>query len=148
MCVVPRPSRFLSSLLLLPSPPSVPTRPHNRRRRRRRSRLRQTVITIIRFQGRPGDETATAFCVPILERVLERYPAGLARKDAVADVSARVPASEGTGTATPPPDAQVYELVALVLTRTREMAADIAVSPLAGYPGAPHKVLLPLDHTR
>lgn len=82
---------------------------------------------MVLYQGRPGDETATAFCVPILERVLERYPTCLAPKAGSAEVSpARAPASEA---ATPPrADAQVYQLVALVMTRTREMATDIAVS--------------------
>eukprot|EP00752_Nemacystus_decipiens_P007578 g6771.t1 len=74
--------------------------------------------------GRPGDETATAFCVPVLERVLERYPTSLApSKAASAEMPARAPASEA---ATPPPEPESYEPVALVLTRTREMAADIA----------------------
>ncbi|CAM9564916.1 unnamed protein product, partial [Scytosiphon promiscuus] len=56
--------------------------------------------------GRPGDETATAFCVPVLERVLERYPRSLANDSESAE--------EERG-----------RLVALVLTRTRDMAADI-----------------------
>lgn len=77
------------------------------------------------FQGRPGDETATAFCVPILERVLERYPTSLAPKDA--GMLTRAPTSEAT-TPHAPPDVEAYELVALVLTRTREMATDIFVS--------------------
>ena len=85
------------------------------------------------FQGRPGDETATAFCVPVLERVLERYPASLPlplppKEGGSAEMSASAPASDAA--TPPPPEPQAYELVALVLTRTREMAADIAVSPL------------------
>lgn len=43
-------------------------------------------------------------------------------------MSASAPASDAA--TPPPPEPQAYELVALVLTRTREMAADIAVSPL------------------
>eukprot|EP00903_Cladosiphon_okamuranus_P006073 g5986.t1 len=84
-----------------------------------RGRARADLIV----HGRPGDETATAFCVPVLERVLERYPTNLAPKVQSSEMSAMAPTSEA---AVPSPDAQVYELVALVLTRTREMATDIA----------------------
>lgn len=54
-------------------------------------------------QGRPGDETATAYAVPILERVLERC-------------SPEAPRREGD-----------VQLQALVLTRTRDMAANVSV---------------------
>ncbi|CAM9907529.1 unnamed protein product, partial [Ectocarpus sp. 4 AP-2014] len=64
--------------------------------------------------ARPGDETATAYCVPILERVLERYPQPLCGDG---EQAARAPVTTA---------ADQYEVVALVLTRTRDMASDVA----------------------
>lgn len=73
-------------------------------------------------QARPGDETATAYCVPILERVMERYPQPLCGGG---DQAARTPASSGSGA--PTAGQEKYEVVALVLTRTRDMASDVTV---------------------
>ncbi|CAM9905963.1 unnamed protein product, partial [Ectocarpus sp. 8 AP-2014] len=73
--------------------------------------------------ARPGDETATAYCVPILERVLERYPHPLCGD---CEQAARAPAPSGSGGgACTAADQEKYEVVALVLTRTRDMASDV-----------------------
>ncbi|CAN0237874.1 unnamed protein product, partial [Ectocarpus sp. 13 AM-2016] len=73
--------------------------------------------------ARPGDETATAYCVPILERVLERYPQPLCGDG---EQAARARASSGSGGgACTAADQEKYEVVALVLTRTRDMASDV-----------------------
>lgn len=60
-------------------------------------------------QGCPGEETATAYAIPILERVLQRYPPSVPRP------------LEGSGK-------RYLELQTLVLTRTRDMAATVTVS--------------------
>lgn len=70
-----------------------------------------------------GDETATAFAIPILERVWEMYPPPMEpRQKPVWDVEVQEEQAA---------NAPVVEVQALVLTRTRDVAASVTVRHLS-----------------